>query len=360
MFIKNSIKSEDGQIFESYKDIKQVCICYSLYPLLQYLLLMDEEIIKKHTYYFFGSEVAYNIRCHLPNSCFETRPAETLLKKIRRIIKKLSLRKFKDYIYPFLKNAEIFAQDFGYLSILIGSRSYSMLQEAPNHLNYVGQEDSAEFQRLKRKSKSLKGRIESFLYGSIATGYDGNNSQCKALFLTEETSAVVTQNKIIQVDSLKSLWEKSSESKRKFILSVFDLTDDDTEFLAKYPILFLSQPWVNDHLIKEDDYVSLLKESFEYYDQKEIIIKCHPRDTFEYEKYFPDIHVFSKPINMQLLMLVAFNTKKVVTFSSSAVDCLPENIEIDWFGTPIHKLEREIDDIPFIFNRAYNKINWKI
>lgn len=354
------IKSENDELSVSFQNVKSVCVCYSIYPLLQFLLLMDENMIKKHTCYFFGSEIPYNIRCKLPCFCYETRPAKTFFEKIKRIVTKIKLRITKDSLYPFLKDADFYAQDFGYLSILLGNRPYSMLQEAPNHLNFVGQEDSVEFQRLKRKSKSLKGRIESFLYGSIAAGYDGNNSQCKALYLTEEINAVVTRNKIIHVDSLKSLWEKSSESKRKFILSVFDLTDDDTEFLAKYPILFLSQPWVNDCYIKEDDYVSLLKEVFEYYDQKEIVIKCHPRDTFEYEKYFPDIHVFSKPINMQLLMLVAFNTKKAVTFSSSAVDCLPENIEIDWFGTPTHKLQKQTDDMAFIFNRAYNKINWKI
>ncbi len=354
------IKSENGELSVPFQNVRSVCICYSIYPLLQFLLLMNEDMVKNHTCYFFGSEIPYNIRTKLPCFCYETRPARTFYEKIKRIIVKLKLRITRDFIYPFLKTAEFYAQDFGYLSILIGNQSYSMLQEAPNHLNFVGQKESFEFQRIKRKGESLNGKLESLFYGQISTHFHGYNSQCKRFFLTEKSNAIVLEDKDVCVDSLKSLWEQSEESKKKFILSVFDLNEEDKEILSSYPIIFLSQPWVNDCYIKEDDYVLLLKDVFDHYNTKELIVKCHPRDTFDYKKYFPDIQVFSKPISMQLLMLVAFKTKKVVTFTSSVVECFPENVEIDWFGTPTHKLIKKMNDMTFIYNRPYNKMDWRI
>lgn len=359
-YMKNNIiKSEDGNLSVSFQNVKQVCICYSLYPLLQYLLLMDEEIIKKHTCYFLGSEIPYNIRRQLPCYCYETRPAKTLIKKIKRVGEKLLLRITRFCKYPFLKNVRFFAQDFGYLSILIGDSQYSMLEEAPNHLNYVGKENSYIFQQIKRKSKTLKGKIETFFYGQIATRYHGYNDQCKEFYLTGETEALAIINKKTHIDSLKSLWDKSTEKKRNFILSVFDLTNEDKVLLASYPIIFISQPWVSDSYVREEDYVQLLQEVFGNYDRNDIIIKCHPRDYFDYKKYFPDIKVFTKPISMQLMMLVMLDVKKVVTFTSTAVYCMPKDVEIDWYGTPEHKLLKPVENFIPIINRPYNKISWK-
>lgn len=360
MGVKRIITSGDGRISVPFEEINNVCICYSIYPLLQFLLLMDEDDVKKHTCFFMGSEISQQIRNKLPCYCYDTKPLSSVMDRIKRISCKIFLRIVKNLRYPFMKTAKIYAQDFGYLSILIGDNHYSMLEEAPDHLNYVGNMESFEFQRIRLKSMSLKGKLESFLYGKISTRFHGDNDQCDEFFLTEPSSAIVLENKIVHVDSLESMWKKSSVKKRNFILSVFDLTRDDEDLLASYPIIFLSQPWVNDLLLKESDYVSLLNEAFSYYNIGEIIIKCHPRDSFDYKKYFPNVQVFSKPVNMQLLLLVmSGKLKKVVTFSSSAVDLLPDDVEIDWFGVPAHKLTRVVDDVPFIYNRPYNKINWK-
>ena len=86
----------------------------------------------------------------------------------------------------------------------------------------------------------------------------------------------------------------------------------------------------------EQEYADLLERIFSHYDYSQLLIKTHPRDHFNYVKYFPDIAVFDKPVNVELLSLFNFSFRKAVTISSAAVFSLPETIELDWFGPNIH------------------------
>lgn len=355
------IASFDQKISIHFNDIQNVCICYSMYPLLQYLLLFDEDVIKSHTCYFIGSGgIAQSVSNKLPAFYYDTKPTKSKQDKIIRIIQKICLRLLKKIKYPFIKKSTIYAQDFGYLSILIGSKQYSMLAEASNHLTIVGQKDSVEFQNSLQKTKSLKGRLQNILYGPLSTRIHGYNKQCMYFYCTEKNFAIALNGKKQIVNSFKELWDRSTEEKKKFILYVFDVTDDDVQMLSQKSTIFLTQPLVFDKLVSEQDYVSLLNEAFAHYDINDMVIKTHPRDTFNYKKHFPSITVFDKPISMQLLSLIGIKIKKAVTFASTAVDILPDEVQIDWFGIPTHKLLKKIDPINFPSNRPYNQMQWKI
>lgn len=98
--------------------------------------------------------------------------------------------------------------------------------------------------------------------------------------------------------------------------------------------LFFSQPMAD--LLSDQEYVELLEKIFSHYDRTQLLIKTHPRDHFDYRKYFPQVALFDKPVNVELLSVLNFSFKKAVTISSAAVFSLPESIELDWFGTGIH------------------------
>jgi hypothetical protein len=71
------------------------------------------------------------------------------------------------------------------------------------------------------------------------------------------------------------------------------------------------------------------------YDRGTLLIKKHPRETFDYKILFPDIPVFEKPIPIQLFDLLGVRFKRAITVFSSAVASFDYDIKIDWYGTEI-------------------------
>lgn len=344
---------------EKIEERKNVCICFSIYPLLQYLLLFDVDTVFNNTIFFLGSGgIPKYVSENLPSYYYNTKPAKGVKEKILRVVLKLKLRLFKNIKYSFLKNAKFYAQDFGYLSILIGKHSYALLSEASNHLSVVYNKNWNFYKERQEKVNSLKGKIECFLYGPLATHYHGDNEQCREFFLTEENDAYVLHNKIVHVDSLVSLWNNSTKEKKQKIYSVFGVQEEDVKILNSKSVVFFTQPLIDDRLCTEESYIELLNDIFNNYDLNDFLIKIHPRDTFPYKKYFPNIATFSKSINMQLLVVNGVSFKKAVTMWSTAIDILPIDVEIDWFGIPHHKLIKQLSPMEFPYQRPYNKMVW--
>lgn len=351
---KKSIQSENKELLVTYDDVQNVCICVVLYSLLQYLLLVDEESSRKRTIYIFGDGISPKIRERLPSIYFETQKNDfksTLKKRFNKLI----LRFFKNLKYPFLERVKFFAQDHEYTSMLIGSRNYALLSDGPHSLSYILDKDSGTLLRQKEKQRSIFGRLERLLYGNLSLNFFGNNSQCKTIYLTEPNELPYKDKEIV-VSALKSLWDSSSESKKQFILNVFDVEKSDIEILTSKSVLFLTQPFVVDGILAEEEYISLLKKIFAKYSEQDILIKLHPRDNFDYATNFPLIENYSKPLNTQLLSFIGLEIKKVVTISSTAVNDMPHSTEVDWFGTSVHpKIERYVgcDIVP---SRSYNQV----
>ena len=316
-------------------DITHVCIAPGLFPLLQYLLVMDDDVAFNHTYYFVCEIIPEEMREQLPCSCFDYY-GKSLTQKIRRRCDKIKLRLCKYLEYPFLRNAELFAYDIPYLSLCIGERPYSLLSDAPNWLNLHMQPTSEVYRLQQQKASSLVGRIQRWFYGDLFVHHFGNNMQCRAVYLTEENSSPIMEGKQVFVQSLDTLYNKSSEKKRQFIKKLFNIQEEDIALLNQYSNLFFSQPLLKDCGLTEDEYVKILQKIFKNYPEGSIIIKTHPRDTFDYKKFFPKVVVFSKSINSQLLYLMGVRPQRIITVSSTAIEGFPEAIECDYYGNSIH------------------------
>ena len=316
-------------------DITHVCIAPTLYPLLQYLLLVDDNIAFQHTFYFVNEVIPENARCKLPCKCYNYF-GKSITQKWNRRLQKLRMRFFRYIDFPFLKSAEIFAYDLPPGGLLVGNRPYILLPDAPNCLTLNAQYTSAAYIRMQEHANTLFGRIQKIIFGDIFVHYLGYNSQCKAIFMTEENIAPVLEGKEFRINSLESMWACASPQKKDFILNLFDVTRKDILILNSRPNLFFSQPLLKDCGLMDIEYANILTQLFSNYPPDSIIIKTHPRDQFDYAKYFPNIIVFSKPISSQLLNFMGVKPQKIITISSTAIEGFPESIECDYYGNKVH------------------------
>lgn len=351
---RKQLQSADGSLVVPYENVQNVCICVVIYPLLQYLLLNDLETCKHHTAYILDESISAKIRGKLPAYTFPGFPQTPFYKFWRKIVRTFQALT-RDIRHPYLKTATIYAQDHDIVSILIGKHDYYLLQDAPNIYTALATDGCVQTMLKIKKQQSLWGKIETAIYGVPFVYHHGNNDQCKKILLTEENDSPVLKGKDCEVHGLKELWNSSSEEKKRFILDVFDISKSDLQQIQSRPIVFFSQPMAD--LLTEQEYVDLLKKIFSHYDHSLLLIKTHPRDYFNYRKFFPDIEVFDKPVNVELLSLFNFSFQKAVTISSAAVFSLPENIELDWFGPNIHpKIYAVSGSNETKLPRAYNQM----
>lgn len=349
------LSSVDGSLQVAYKDVRQVCITGSLYALLQYLLLFDEDTVKRHTCYFLGYAVGDKVSCNLPAVSVGIKQTRSFFSPLRWI-EKIWLQIVKNYKYPFLKTAKIYALDAGFAAPLIGKRNYSLLSDGPNCMTMNMQENSAEYLRQIHKQHSFGGRLEGLLYGSVAIHTYGNNPQCTAFYMTEKNNSFVYGERPVYIASLQEMWDAATENKRSFVRRVFNVSEEDIALLNGRKVMFLTQPLILDCHLTEEEYVAILREVFAHYDLAQVILKLHPRDNFDYKRYFPDILVYNKAVNMQLLVLLGANVERAVTICSSSVNAFPNNVEVDWFGPAIHpKLSAFYGDNIFPA-RPYNQL----
>ena len=354
--MRKSIKSRDGKIEVRYDEVTHVCIAPNIYPLLQYLLLMDDDVVFHHTCYFVNEVSPDSVRSKLP-SIFFNNFGRTIREKIQRRITKMYFCLFKYVRWPFLKTANFYALDSPYLNLLIGKRNYSLLADGPNWLTLNMQEHSLEYVRQHKRAESFLGKVQRIFYGNAFFHYWGNNEQCKAVFLTEENVSPVLQGKKVYINSLDSLWKLASEKKKQYIMQLFELTSEDIRFLNSRPNIFFTQRLVNDCGLTEEECFDLLSKIFQKYPPDSLIIKTHFKDCFDYKKFFPNIAIFSKPVNSQLLYIMGVTPQKVITIASTAIECFPDSVECDYYGTSSHPKIEEYLGKDYLPKRKVNFVN---
>ena len=316
-------------------DITHVCICGSAYALLQYLLLEEEDVIRNHTYYIVGSGIKSEIASRLPEyTQFETTPCQTLWHKIKRVFVKLNLRYVRNKRFPFMQTAKIYAQDYLYPIIAIGQRPYNMLQESPLHMTVNYGKNSQDLKRVQTHLQSLSGRLEQRLYGKVLLSLPASTVQCQKIYLTEPNDSPLLAGKECEILSLASLWEHSSETKKDFVRGIFHVSREEVQ--VPQGSVFLTQPLVDDGILTASEYKALLDKLFSHYQSTELCIKVHPRDTYDYSTNFPNFRLMNKPINLELLFLIGWKCDCVISICSTAVNAVPEGIEVEWYGAEVH------------------------
>lgn len=318
--------------------IDRVVVSGTIYNLFFNLLITPEAELNSTCYFICGG-IPEIISKHLENVFLVKETFK--FSRIKQIYYFLKFRLFRKVFYPNLSYAQIYAQDHLPISpFVIGRRPYSFTEDAPDIFNVIcKQKYVKDLWTSKNKYKGLLKSLRLF-FNPIAGGVYANNELCNKLIISVPSVPEYVKGKEIQIVELKKCWEKSSTEKQRFILDTFNITEDDLQVMKTRKIIIFTQPFWSDNLLtyKEhlDVYKKLIYESS--YKIDDIVIKTHPRDSFDYKRVFPNIYVFDKPVPMQFLDVIGLKFEEAATICSTAVLNLPYKMKINWIGARVHPI----------------------
>lgn len=294
----------------------------SLWTLLIYLVYSSQEEINNTHFFFIDTGIAPSVRKNLKHHLFNTIRWEKIHWRIRQFC-----RIFMRYIYrfrwPYLFYADIYGIDESIFNqAIIGHRKYILIEDGTiNYQPFI--------------EKNNRYSIQNLLFGPIYNNEFGHNSLCKKIILTRSATNDFLKIKGETID-LQQLWDNSSKEKKNFVLSVFNLNQDDLQAMKQRKVVLLTQPLSEDQIITEDEKISIYSEILSKYGYSNVIIKPHPREKTDYDKIFPDTLFLNKTVPMQLFNLLGVNFETVVTISSTAAFAFKNKAIIDFKGTEIH------------------------
>jgi len=299
--------------------MKYIFIGDATYALMLYLLYATDEMLQNTTY-FMGKNCG---SCSLPNKIVMPPISPYTNKELIKY--RLKCLKYRNT----LKHSEIYAQDHIFFApALIDNLSYNVLEDCPNFFIIREERNEITFKH------TLHSLWYNFKVGRIYMRYAGNNPWCKKRIVTSgrDVELFKKQNLAYEQVSLSVLWNTSSEAKRQFIKNVFALPSIDE--IQKDVVIF-SQPLCNDAEMSEQEVTSIFAPYVEKYGTENILVKLHPRDTFDYQNAFPGISTLCTKAPQQLLDLMGIKFKTAITVCSSAVSSMDKDCNIIWLGAEI-------------------------
>ena len=292
------------------------------YSLLLYMLYSNDNMLK-NTIYFVGKNLA---PCPLPNKI--VMPPLASYDDIARLFYRLKCLKYRVK----LGKTKIYAQDHLYFSApLIDNLQYTVLEDCPNFFtvlnSHVPKEPSFE--------PSLGAYWYNMKVGRINNRYGGCNPWCIKRIVTTNSDKNLFEEQGLDYEqiSLNNLWVSSSDLKKQYIKTVFSIVDVDS--LCSKQVVIFSQPLIEDAHLSDEEFISIYKPYIDKYGADNILVKLHPRDKFDYRKYFPGIQTLKTKAPQQLLSAMGFRFKTAITVCSSAVSSMDKDCNIVWIGAEI-------------------------
>lgn len=292
------------------------------YALLLYMLYTDEDKLAK-TVYYVGKHL---LDCNLPNKIYmpDVTPYTT---------RSLIQYRLKCLKYRFsLMRTNIYAQDhLSFSAALIDNLTYTELEDCPNYFSVLASRAPKEPPFI----PCLGSYIYNIKVGRIFNRYGGFNPWCVNRIVTSTPDVHFFGRLGLRCEqvNLSQLWKEASASKRQFIQDVYSLSD--VEKLISKKVVVFSQPLVKDAYMSCEEFATLYKPYIDKYGIDNILVKIHPRDDFDYEKYFPGITTLKTKAPQQLLSAMGIKFKTAITVCSSAVSSMDEDCEIVWIGAEV-------------------------
>ena len=302
------------------KDVKRVCMAHTVYTLLQYLLISSEEEIK-HTYFFLATTLNERICAFFPNKYVLYGVKAPVLMRPFRLLQKLFFMWTRNFRWSFLKQAEIYGLDHAAIfSPLLYKTNFIQLEDGFGTYNPP-------------KETSLSAK----LLGFPVEKQWGRSPYCQCRLLTHEPPAnSYLREKPYRKIDLQELWQTSTPAKKAFILELFNINQEDLDFLNRYENILLTQCFSEDNMISEEAKIACYRRIIEAYKlvPEKTLIKTHPREKTDYEKIFPGFSVFKKQVPMELISLNTNHIKRAITVSSTSIFMLQnKSTEIIWCDT---------------------------
>lgn len=313
------------------KYYKRICYVGTIYTLFIYLLYSTIEDIK-NTLFIFAYGIPDEIMNKFPNhiDLNEKKWNDFISRKTRGEKRRWILGLIVKARIPRIeKTDKLFAQDhLTFSSQIIGNNNYIFIEDSQLVCSKLEANANSPFNKQYLTEKWYY-PITQLLYGKTKYKWFAKNNQCKELLVTKIDSVEYLKGKKQILINFSEEWGKASKEKKDFILNVYDLNYNDAELLNTKKIILFTQPLG----LGEKYQVDIFRKIIHKYEQNDLVIKVHPRDTLNYEKYFPESIVYRKRVPSQLLDLLGIRFERAVTLFSSAVDEFTYPINIDWYGT---------------------------
>lgn len=300
------------------KHIANTCIVDTYYALTLYLLYAGNEEIER-THFFVGNTIDDGTAQKLPHCTKIKRVKSTLLFRIKAAVK-----------WPFIRHTKIYAQDHIRIANgLIGRNKYTLIEDAPGVFAIY---DKVAFLRIYEVSKWKR-----FKYGPVYQRHMGMNLQCVNRLITEYCDCDALRGKRYERLDLRSLWQQADTAKQDFMRSVFGIGQPS----GGCDTIVFSQPLTIDCGLSDDEMADVYRPYIDKY-AGHVIVKPHPRDTFDWQARFPEVKILKTKAPMQLLCAMGYDFKTAVTVTSTAISAMPADTKIIWIGSAVNEKIRKV------------------
>ncbi len=147
----------------------------------------------------------------------------------------------------------------------------------------------------------------------------GMDERIKKIYLTGIKETPKDIEKKVELISLKNEWKKKSNIEKINFLSYFGLDKRKMELYSKKKVLILTQCLSEDKVIPEEEKIKLYKNILLKYNEDEVLIKTHPRETTNYRILFPRVMVIEEIFPSYILTLLDIKFDVVETLFSNAI-----------------------------------------
>lgn len=309
------------------KKFNKVCFPGSMFCLTFYLLINTKEDVE-NTFFFMTPSIPTSLRTKFKNYTYLDYDNSFLYKN--KFLLALYMLIKRRISWRFLFTAEIYGLDF-YWFLLRGLKM-NYIEDGPFVFDiwetsslYKGWQDSKHKNIIKRTLKRI-------LFGDYYSNPVGTSSLVKKIYSSNPVSKTYYENKEIEVVNLKEVWYQSSQEKKDYILSIFNISNNDIKRMQSRNTIILTQPMYIDKVMSKEEQIEIYRQMINKYGEENCIIKPHPRDPIDYQSLFPKSIFFNKPIPMQLLAIWGISFKKVVTVNSSSALSFGKDADIDWWA----------------------------
>lgn len=307
-----------------------ICCVYTIYALFLYLINVEDEELDS-TFYIIDTTIPPAFKSRLKH-CWLYYPPHRLTGKWW-----IDWIPFRWHIFRTLprlnRSSKLYMQDHKpWTAVYSGNHGYTYIEDSPQHISYMFNSEKNNWYTEILSWNRLK--ICQFLYGSTFYESFAHHPLAKRLLLTEDEHVpfLKGRERIFSLPFKTATWKSFSEYKRKRILEIFDVSNDDIEIFQNADTLIITQPLCPDS-VSIDIHADIYKKLISKYNEQKVVIKTHPRDKFNYSSLYPNVKVFSKPLPLQLLLMIGMKIKTAATIYSTAVMQLPKSIDIHWYGT---------------------------
>ena len=186
-------------------------------------------------------------------------------------------------------------------------------------------EDGVNFFKEYNKPLALrkgKNSIKNIIFKLLKMPKPFESKYIKSIEVNDKEDIWVKNKNIIEVPRVK-LFESLTTTEKETITNIFL---NDNIKINNNSVLILTQPLSEDSLCSSEEekikiYSNILKEYCA--DEKDVVLKVHPRDKTNYEKYFNNITILSNKFPMEILTFSPdLKFKKILTVSSSAIETI--------------------------------------